>query len=329
MTHRRAYSARSRTFRDGAIYSIILLSLIIGACSPSPKDTSDVKEIVTESASENKVTETVAAFGTSYQLPSGVYQMDREINVYVPKIPEWGKGYFEEPMSVLYVVDGGLEQDFFHIAALSQLTLINAERQPMIVVGVRTHDRRPEISPEATDPRYQGKEFENWGGSKIFRRHLLEEVKPFIEARFATNRNVIIGESLAGLFIVETFLETPRAFDDYIAISPSLWWDDRRLSKQARSLLQKHEQSDRRLYLTMADEGGTMRIGLEELLTALSKYPEIAETKFVDRANTDSHASIYHHAARDALNWMFGIPATPYGPSPWYLVPGGNPEDAQ
>lgn len=195
----------------------------------------------------------------------------------------------------------------------------------MIVVGVRTHNRRSEISPKATDPRYQGGEFEGWGGSHTFRQHLIEEVKPFIEARFETGRSAVIGESLAGLFVVETFLESPEAFDDYISISPSLWWDNRRLSKQAPTLLEQHEASDKRIYITMADEGGTMRVGLEELLASLQDAPNAADVKFVDRKDGDTHASIYHHAARDALNWMFGIPAEPYGATPWYLLEGGRP----
>ncbi|MEL6868807.1 MAG: alpha/beta hydrolase-fold protein [Pseudomonadota bacterium] len=265
------------------------------------------------------------AFGKTYQLPSAIYGMQREINVYVPTLPAWGEGYFEQPLPVLYVIDGGLDQDFFHIAGLSQLTLINAERQPMIVVGVRTHDRRPEISPAANDPRYLANGFEGWGGSQTFRRHLLEEVKPFVETLVAGGREALMGESLAGLFVVETFLQQPDAFDDYVAISPSLWWDDRRLPKQARELLKQHATSDRRLYLTMADEGGTMRLGLDELIAALADAVDKVAVKFVDRADADSHSSIYHHAARDALIWLHGIAREPYGDTPWYLEIGGEP----
>lgn len=264
--------------------------------------------------------------GTTYLLPSTLYGEAREINVYVPNIPDWGKGYFDTPLSALYVIDGGRDQDFIHIAALSQLTLINAERQPMIVVGIRTHNRRAEITPEATDPRYTVGEFEGYGGSETFRRHIAEEVKPFINGKFETGRNVIIGESLAGLFVVETFLQTPELFDDYIAISPSMWWDDRKLSKNAGKHLDAHKAAGRRLYLTMGDEGGTMRLGLDELLAQLDKRKDIVDTRFVDRAKTDSHASIYHHSARDALGWMFSIDSPPYGEMPWYLEIGGQPD---
>ncbi len=308
------------TLRRAAFGLLSLVALTLNAC----QETEPMKADAQAAPAIATISESPANFGTSFQLMSDVYGTPREINVYIPQIPEWGQGYFETPLSVLYVIDGGLDQDFFHIAALSNLTLINAERQPVIVVGVRTNNRRAEISPKATDPRYQVGEFEGWGGSHTFRRHLVEEVKPFIEARFEIGREAVIGESLAGLFIVELFLETPDAFDDYISISPSLWWDDRRLSKQAPALLANHEASDRRLYLTMADEGGTMRLGLSEFLEALDEATNTVEVNFVDRENSDTHASIYHHAARDALSWMFGIPAEPYGDAPWYLVEGGT-----
>lgn len=299
-----------------------LCGLALASCQDSQTEDQALKP---SGALNQNFVEAPASFGVTYQLPSEIYEMDREINIYVPKLPDWGKGYFETPLAVLYVIDGGVEQDFFHIAALSQLTLINAERQPMIVVGVRTHNRRREISPKATDPRYLASEFEGWGGSHDFRRHLMNEVIPFVETRFETGRKAVIGESLAGLFIVETFLEAPDTFDDYISISPSLWWDNRRLSKQAPALLKSHNTSDRRLYLTMANEGGTMRLGLDEFLTALKPHNETVDVKFVDRANSDTHASIYHHAARDALTWLYGIPAEPYGDTPWYLTVGDEP----
>ena len=68
-----------------------------------------------------------------------------------------------------------------------------------------------------------------------------------------------------------------------------------------------------------------MRLGLEELISALGDHSDLVDVKFVDRANSDNHASIYHHAARDALGWMFGIPAQDYGETPWYLTEDGAP----
>ena len=308
------------------VHCLVTALLTLAACAGPVSDAPAAPTPAAATPAADDPRSEPAIFGTTHYLPSAIYGMDREINIYVPDIPEWGKGYFADPLPVLFLVDGGRDQDFFHIAGLSQLTLVNAERQPMIVVGVRTHDRRPEISPAAEDPRYKANGFEGWGGSHTFRRHLLEEVRPFVESRHATGRATLMGESLAGLFVVETFLEAPGSFDDYVAVSPSLWWDDRRLSRQAPERLASHGSSDRRLYLTMADEGGTMQLGLDELLVALSAHPDTVDVRYVDRSGEDTHGTIYHHAARDALTWLHGIPAGPYGETPWYLVEGGQPD---
>ena len=55
--------------------------------------------------------------------------------------------------------------------------------------------------------------------------------------RGTTFEDAVIGESLAGLFIVETYLREPALFDRYAAVSPSLWWDGQALSREAVALL--------------------------------------------------------------------------------------------
>lgn len=267
------------------------------------------------------------SFGQQHMVDSKIYGQQREVNVYIPNLPDWGAQVFDSPLPVLYLIDGGTDQDFFHIAGLAQLPLVNAERQPMIVVGIKTHNRRSEISYQATDPRYQT-EFAEWqtANGDDFRRHIETEVMPLIEAKYETGRKVLMGESLAGLFVMEVFLRNPNMFDDYVSISPSLWWDDRFLAKSADSMLKEHKQSDRRLYITMADEGGTMQKGLDELLLALQQVaPKGLKVNYVDRRQEDKHSTIYHHSARDAFSWLFGIDPDEYGTAPWYLIEGADP----
>ncbi|MBI1393389.1 MAG: alpha/beta hydrolase [Alphaproteobacteria bacterium] len=307
-----------------AIRRIAVASLGVAAIASAAAAHADEIEAAPVSADESAGAAPLP-FGVTYQLRSDIYGQDREINVYAPSLPEWGEDLFKRPLPVVILIDGGADQDFFHIAGLSQLTLVNAERQPAIIVGIRTYNRRREIVPAAVDPRYASGEFDGWGGAEQFRRHIVEEVMPFIEARHDVGRAVLMGESLAGLFVVDTFLKAPATFDDYVAVSPSLWWDDRRLSKDAARLLRGGDHRGRRLYLTMADEGGAMRLGLDELVAALGTDAPNVEVKFVDRSASDTHASIYHHAARDALRWMFAIPAETYGETPWYLTVDGDP----
>lgn len=266
---------------------------------------------------------TPIAFGETFQIASDVLGETRTLNVWLP--PHAADA--ETPYTVLYVIDGGLEQDYPHIAGLAQLGVISWQYEPLIVVGIETGERIHELTPAPADARYRT-QFPTSGGAAEFRAYIAGEVIPFIEARFRVGeRRAVIGESLAGLFIVDTLLEQPDLFDDYIAVSPSLWWDDRAVSGRAADRLAAAGASDRRIYLTMGDEGGTMQAGLDTVLDALGRVPDAPEYRYVDRHETETHSTIYHGAALDALRWLYAHPPYDYGSTPWYLIEGGQPDE--
>ena len=72
----------------------------------------------------------------------------------------------------------------------------------------------------------------------------------------STDETTIVGESLAGLFIVETFLLEPGLFRRYIALSPSLWWNRGVLLQMAPERLKALSSLPLTLYLTAATEPG-------------------------------------------------------------------------
>ena len=262
--------------------------------------------------------------GVSYRLRSHVLGDDREINVWLP--PDYSQS--EASYTVLYLLDGALDQDFHHIAGLAHLGALSWTYGPLIVVGVQTKDRRAELTPQASDARYL-RAFPGSGGAERFREFLETEVLPFVAGRFRTGpRRALMGESLAGLFVVDTLLNQPSLFHDYVAISPSLWWDDRRSLHDAANRLRAFGGTGRRLYLAVADEGGTMQEGVDLLRTALA--PSDAETiewRYSDRSSIATHATIYHSAVEEALRWLY--PAPPYdpGPTPWYMIRGAAPPE--
>lgn len=265
--------------------------------------------------------------GQTHRLASPTLGQPREINVWLP--PSYAEGTRAYP--VLYVIDGGAAQDFHHISGLAQLATISETFEEMIVVGIATDVRSRELTAPATDPRFKTPYFTTGprpsGGAATFRRHVTGEVVPFIGRAYRTNgRRALIGESLAGLFVLETFFRSPAAFTDYIAVSPSLWWDGKALSRDAPALLARHDDVARRLYLTMADEGGTMQAGMDAVVAALKAgAPERLAWSYVDRRRTDTHATIYHGAALDALRTLFAVPPYPTGPEEWYMREGGVP----
>lgn len=249
---------------------------------------------------------TPIAIGTSYTIQSGHLEAPRTINIRLPA------GYEQQPnrrWPVLYLLDGGVDQDFPHIAGIAQHADISWTFEPFILVGIQSVRRPFELTFPASDERYGERQRPN-GGSDRMRAFLREEVRPFVEARVrSSGEDILMGESLAGLFVVETLLRAPAMFDTYIAISPSLWWNRGALPAEAPRLLARHDSAPRRLYLTVANEGGTHRRGIDAFVSALEASARATlDWRFVDRSATETHSSIYHAAALDALRTLYPIP---------------------
>lgn len=247
-----------------------------------------------------QVTGAPIVIGQSYQLQSATMGAARRINVWLP--PGYEKGTQRYP--VLYLLDGGTGQDFHHISGLAQLGTIVGTTRDMIVVGIETVDRRNELAfPIATDAKLKA-EYPTAGQSDRFRRFVAGEVKPWVERTYRTSgENALIGESLAGLFVIETMLRAPALFDTWIAISPSLWWDNEALLKAAPALLPKVKG---RLWLTVADEQGMGVAPFADLLKA--KAPASLNWTFAPQPQ-ETHATIYHGAALAALRLLYKQPS--------------------
>lgn len=245
--------------------------------------------------------------GETWRLQSSALGAERVINVWTP--PSYGQQP-QRRYPVVYLIDGGLAQDFHHISGLAQLGAIAGQTQEMIVVGVETVDRRRELAfPVESVPALRTL-YPTAGESALFRRFLVEEVKPFIEARYRTSgEDSLLGESLAGLFIVETFLKAPTTFDTYIAVDPSTWWDDGRLTREAAGLLARLPAGPRRLWLSVGSETLTAVTHTDRLLAALRAVPADRLTlRYEPRPNL-THATIYHPTAWDALTALYPRPA--------------------
>lgn len=245
--------------------------------------------------------------GQSYALPSAIYGEAREINVWLP--PGYAEG--EDAYPVLYLLDGGVVwQDFHHISGLAQLGTVNGTTRDVIVVGVASVDRRNELALPTENPELIA-QYPTQGQSERFRRFLAEEVQPFVREGFRTSgETALMGESLAGLFVVETFLKAPELFDHYVAVSPSLWWDGGRLAGQAGAHLRDHSNDPRTLILTLGDEGPEMQAPMDVLVANVRDHAMPAlDWSFTPRPD-ESHATIYHGAALDAFRQIFAA-ATP------------------
>lgn len=168
--------------------------------------------------------------GETFAIESKILGETRRINVYLPP------GYAESKdlrLPVLYMPDGGMAEDFMHIAGLIQVSVGNGTMRPFILVGIENTQRRRDLTGPTTIETDK-KIAPVVGKSEAFRKFIRDELMPKVKERTrTTGETALLGESLAGLFVVETFLLEPDLFDTYVAVDPSLWWNDRGLIKGA------------------------------------------------------------------------------------------------
>ena len=164
------------------------------------------------------------AIGEQLRFRSTILGEFRALNVYLPPgyHPDSARRY-----PVMYVLDGGRDGDFVHLAGLTQfLSMPWIEAMPAhIVVGVVNVDRKRDFTPASGDARDRA-DFPTQGGAEAFARFLAEEAVPLVERRYRTAApRTLVGQSLGGLFAARALLTAPGRFDNYLIVSPSLWWD--------------------------------------------------------------------------------------------------------
>ncbi|MDP2273861.1 MAG: alpha/beta hydrolase-fold protein [Archangium sp.] len=237
--------------------------------------------------------------GTSHVFSSEVLHETRQLNVYLPA--DYAEGMKRYP--VLYLIDGGFDQDLLHILGLLQIGMANGTMVPTILVGVQSTERKRDLTgpTESADDKKIAPQV---GGSAAYRTFLATEVMPFIAKTYREDgKRGIIGESLAGLFVLETFFVQPSLFDTYLAISPSLWWNNQALVKSAAAKLKEQDATERRLYVAVEEE--SLGHGVKALKASLKKAAPKTLHWQVDAFAGETHGTVFHPAALKGLRWAY------------------------
>jgi len=155
--------------------------------------------------------------------------------VFRPPLPPPPSGY-----PVMVVTDANLS---FPIAATMAATFALSGKAAIVVgvgyptddfmqlVALRNRDLTPPTplsglrqSPGRPPPRP-----EDFGGAEDFYRFLVEELRPAIAAAHPVDadQQTLYGHSMGGLFTLGVLLTHPESFRNFVASSPSLFWNDR------------------------------------------------------------------------------------------------------
>ncbi|UXH79548.1 alpha/beta hydrolase [Roseateles amylovorans] len=154
----------------------------------------------------------------------------RTLQVWLPP------GYENEPQRrypVLYLQDG---QNVFDAAAAgaewsvdetAQRLVVSGAIQPLIIVAV---SNSPQRADDYTATRIVVDGAAQGGNAAAYARHLIEEIKPAIDARYRTLKDAthtaVGGSSLGGNLSLWLAMHHNEVFGAALVVSPALWWDD-------------------------------------------------------------------------------------------------------
>ncbi|WP_396171796.1 alpha/beta hydrolase [Flavobacterium sp.] len=228
----------------------------------------------------------------------------RTINVWMPSEYKTNT----DSLPVMYMADGGIiDEDFPHIANTMAELIKSKSIPPMILVGITNTQRRRDLTGP-TDIETDKEIAPIVGGSEKFRAFIKEELFPEINKRYrTTSQKSIIGESLSGLFVVETFFLAPDMFDNYIAFDPSIWWNNHYLVRTAKEHLASFPKTEKRIWFAGSSA--------EDISQYTNDLAEIFKTENISTVKwkyspepKEKHNTIFRATKEKALKWTLGNP---------------------
>ncbi|MEM7039911.1 MAG: alpha/beta hydrolase-fold protein [Bacteroidota bacterium] len=243
--------------------------------------------------------------GESLTFPSNVLDEDRTLNFYLPST------YDQDTMAaypVIYLLDGGMTEDFVHVAGLVQFATFPWVKMlpECILVGIANVDRKRDFTFPTTIEKDK-QDFPTTGGSAKFIRFLKEEVIPMAQANYRADPNtrVLIGQSLGGLLATEVLFTKPEMFSHYIIVSPSMWWDNESLLAQEPAFGAPTFKDSISVTVAVGKEGRWMERGAKMLSALVQKHGPASLKSYFLYLDDQDHANIMHLALYQAFELMF------------------------
>ncbi len=231
---------------------------------------------------------------SSFMLHSNHTNYQYTISVHVPETEAPEEGF-----PIIYVLDG---LSYFPLAQqVVKLQAKNALKtgvEQSIVVGIchqkETMSMRRFYDFTSPSEEYQFPEhtkgkldhIKEVGGSEKFSRFLIDELKPAIESQYKVNKNkqTIYGHSLSGYYVLWSYLTNPKAFQTYIAVSPSIWWNGKEI---VYLLKETSSQNLNPIFIIVGEKEGFM---VEDAKQFYEELP--CEVKQLYIARDENHASV-------------------------------------
>lgn len=153
----------------------------------------------------------------------------------------------------------------------------------MILVGISNRaNRTRDLTISQVKSRRGSAMNVHTGGADNFRQFIEKELIPYIDKTFpTTNYRTLIGHSYGGLFALNMLINNSNVFRNYIAIDPSIEWDNQLLLKQAQEKLKTQNYTGKSLYVSLATEQLHMwdeRVTIDNVMEDTSEFTLFARS---------------------------------------------------
>lgn len=154
---------------------------------------------------------------------------------------------------VVYVLDGEV---FLPTVCDVQSYYSGGFTPEMVIVGISNHKNRTrDLTTSKITTKYGMPFKEKNGEAANFYKFIENELIPFVENKYpVTHYRTLIGHSYGGLFAIYMLLKHPDVFSNYIAIDPSLDWDDQKLLKEAREIISTRKYENKALFMSLSGQ---------------------------------------------------------------------------
>ena len=238
--------------------------------------------------------------GETREIKSDILNESRLLNIYLPASYTTNSN---KKYPVIYLLDGAMDEDFIHVVGLVQFgsfSWVNMLPES-IVVGIANVDRKRDFTYPSTN-KQDTKELPTSGKSAAFIRFIEKELQPYIDSNFNTSTSkTIIGQSLGGFLATEIAIKNPELFDNYIIVSPSLWWDNESLLK----VEPKSYSAKKSIYIAVGKEGDVMERTAKALYEKINGRKKNNTSVYFSFFEKQNHGDALHLAVYDAFEKIF------------------------
>jgi len=183
-------------------------------------------------------------------------------------------GYETNKLSypVLYMTDGDAHMS--HTASTIEFLTQNGRIPELIVVGVTNTDRTRDLTPaKSRDKDAAGNlQWPTSGGADNFLKFFETELIPEVEKQFRVQPyRIFAGHSLGCLFAIHALITKPGLFNSYVAVSPSLEWENSEALKRAETFFKNQKELKVTLFVSIGNEPGAHGEDFDKLKALLAK----------------------------------------------------------